>query len=207
MTPTKFIYFDIGGVLVLDFSGTNKWTQLKLDLGVFKKRDDEFESVWQKYEPRINLDLDIDTILNDFEEAAGVKFPHHYSMLEDMVNRFDKNLSLWPIVNKTRKKYKIGLLTNMYPRMLTMIQSKGLLPASKWDAVIDSSKVGFQKPDPAIYQIAEGLVGVKPSEIFFIDNKSENLETAKQRGWQIMLYNPQQLIKSNNQLQKALDLK
>lgn len=32
----KFVYFDIGGVVVKDFSGNNKWNEMKKFMGVKK---------------------------------------------------------------------------------------------------------------------------------------------------------------------------
>ena len=35
----SFIYFDVGGVVIQDFSGTNKWSQLKRELGIKKLKN------------------------------------------------------------------------------------------------------------------------------------------------------------------------
>ena len=50
----SFVYFDVGGVVVLDFSSTDKWEQLKKELSITKNNDAESESFWDKYEPRVN---------------------------------------------------------------------------------------------------------------------------------------------------------
>jgi hypothetical protein len=34
MKNIKFVYFDLGGVTILDFSGTNEWFKLKQELGI-----------------------------------------------------------------------------------------------------------------------------------------------------------------------------
>ncbi|GAA0269051.1 HAD-IA family hydrolase [Alteraurantiacibacter aestuarii] len=39
------------------------------------------------------------------------------------------------------------------------------------------------KPDPAIYQIAEARFGLPPQQLFFIDDKAENIAAATARGW------------------------
>lgn len=38
----SFIYFDVGGVAMLDFSGTNKWELLKKEIGVNKTNNCKF---------------------------------------------------------------------------------------------------------------------------------------------------------------------
>jgi HAD superfamily hydrolase (TIGR01509 family) len=179
MKNLKHVYFDVGGVVILDYSGTDKWTRMKRDLGVTQDQDEIFDSIWKKYRSRICLDCDVDTIISDFESELGLKFSDDYSMLQDFVNRFEKNSSMWPIIQLAKEKYSVGLLTNMYPRMLNAIKDKELIPSIDWDVVIDSSIVGYQKPDAGIYQVAEELAGVKPESIFFVDNSQEHVMAAK----------------------------
>lgn len=94
----------------------------------------------------------------------------------------------------------------MYPRMLDSIKAKELLPSVMWDAVVDSSVVGYQKPDEEIYCIAEEMASVKPEAIFFIDNSEEHVEAAKNRGWQAMLYDPQNPEKLSNRVAEYLEI-
>lgn len=76
----------------------------------------------------------------------------------------------------------------MYPGMLEAIRQKGLLPNIAWEVVVDSSEVGFCKPNSEIYELAQDRAGVKPEEILFVDNTRENIEAAKRLGWQAVLY-------------------
>ncbi len=46
MKQVKFVYFDLGGVAILDFSGTDKWSQLKMELGIGAEKEKQFED-WQ----------------------------------------------------------------------------------------------------------------------------------------------------------------
>lgn len=206
MKKIKHVYFDVGGVTILDFSGTDKWMQLKRDLGISDDQDEIFEAVWKKYRPRICLDCDIDQIISDFETALQKKFPEGYSMLKDFVNRFEKNPSIWPVIELAKKRYNIGLITNMYPRMLNSIRTAGLLPEIEWDVIVDSSQVGFKKPDENIYRLAEEMAGVAPESIFFIDNKEEFVEGARKRNWQTMIYNPQEPELSSKKVAEKLKL-
>lgn len=206
MGQIRHVYFDVGGVTLLDYSGTDKWIEMKRALGVTKDQDIVFDAVWKKHRDRICIDCDVDTIVKDFEFALATKLPENYSMLEDFTNRFEQNDSIWPIVRATKEKYSVGLLTNMYPRMLSSIQAKKLLPDIEWDVIVDSSVVGYQKPNEAIYGVAEQMVHVEPESIFFIDNSSEHLETARKRGWQTLLYNPQDPATSNQEIVKLLKL-
>jgi putative hydrolase of the HAD superfamily len=51
-----------------------------------------------------------------------------------------------------------------------------------FDAVIESSKVGIRKPDPAIYELACDLLGVSPPECVFLDDLGVNLKPARDMG-------------------------
>ncbi len=205
MTNVKHVYFDVGGVLLLDYSGTNKWIEMKRDLGVTEAQDAVFDQVWKKYRQRICVDCDVDTIIRDFEAVLDRKLDN-YSMLEDFVNRFELNPSIWPVANAAKEKYAVGLLTNMYPRMLSSITAKKLIPDLDWNVVVDSSVVGHQKPDPGIFEAAEKQAAVEPEAIFFIDNSPEHVKAAQARGWQAVHYNPQLHEVSNQEIIDLLGL-
>lgn len=53
-----------------------------------------------------------------------------------------------------------------------------------FDFVIESSIVGFRKPDPRIYQLACEKMGIEPSEAVFLDDLGINLKPAKAMGMQ-----------------------
>lgn len=205
MTSIKFIYFDIGGVLILDFSGNNKWDEMKRDLGFTDEKKSIFDSLWEQYTGRVNLDYDIDDFVEVLKEHSDL-IKNDYSMLMDFVNRFEVNPYLSQIVTLSSGQYGLGLLTNMYPRMLEKITERALLPSYEWDAVIDSSIEGFEKPEEAIYLLAENRVTVQPNEILFVDNKEENLEVPRQRGWKTFLYDSSKPEDAARQLAKKLDL-
>ncbi len=204
MNPIKFVYFDVGGVLLLDFSKTDKWSQLKRDLGVSSEKEPFFDAVWQKYRNRICIDCDVDTIAAELVEAAGCTLPEEYSMLADFVNRFEQNPSIWPVAHAVKQQYKVGLLTNMYPRMLALIKENQLIPDIEWDAVVDSSSVGYQKPDREIFEIAQARANVNPHAILFIDNSEEHVTVAKNLGWQAIVYDSDNIVCSTQTLLLSL---
>lgn len=207
MHSIKFVYFDVGGVLVLDYSGTNKWTEMKRDLGITVEKDAMFEEIWNKYKSRVSIDYDVDKIIPELQEMLDISVPDDYSMLHDFVTRFTTNPSIWPVVFSIKKKYKVGLLTNMYPRMLSSIMDQKLLDEYLWDVIVDSSVVGFQKPDEAIFKLAESMAHLSPAELFFVDNSQKNIDAANRRGWKTMFYDSKNPEKSNEELEKMLELK
>lgn len=53
---------------------------------------------------------------------------------------------------------------------------------SRFDAVVESSKVGCRKPETRFYEIACEMVGVSPSECVFLDDLGINLKPAAAMG-------------------------
>lgn len=199
----KFVYFDVGGTLILDFSGTDNWEKLKNEIGIRKSDFQKFDNFWDSIERKINTNLDIEDLKVDIELKFGANFPDNYSFLVDgFVKKFRQNKSIWKVVKEVQKTHIVGLLTNMYPNMLKKIKMAGLLPEVDWDMIIDSSVVLMQKPDKEIYKLAEQKCGFKGEEIFFIDNSEKNIEAANKVGWNTFLYNPNNPENSSNELLK-----
>ncbi len=53
----------------------------------------------------------------------------------------------------------------------------------RFDAIHYAAELGWAKPEPEFYLEIERRSGFRPSEIFFIDDKIENVEAARGCGW------------------------
>lgn len=203
----KFIYFDVGGVLIRDFNKSNKWQELLSEIGISKENEDNFLKLWKKYEPAVCTGFEVDLLIPVIEKEFKIKIPNNYSLLKDgFIARFERNETIWPLVEKLKKTYKVGLLTNQYPRMYDLLIKKRLLSGISWDVVIDSVVVKFRKPQPEIYKLAEKEAGYSGNEIFFIDNLQEHLDGAKLFDWQTFLYDPSNFQISTLKLSKIFNI-
>ena len=64
-----------------------------------------------------------------------------------------------------------------------------------FDHVIESSKVGVRKPEPAFYELACATAGVEPSTVVFLDDLGINLKPAKAMGMAtIKVASPEQAL-------------
>lgn len=52
-----------------------------------------------------------------------------------------------------------------------------------FEVEVISGREGVMKPDPAIYALIEARTGATGAQLFFTDDKLENTEAAKARGW------------------------
>lgn len=203
----KFVYFDVGGVVIRDFSGTNKWIEMKRDMGIKPDRDQEFDEWFEKYEAESCVGRDIQTLVPMMKQKFGLSFADNYSFLNDFVDRFEKNESIWPVIKKAKEKYRVGLLTNMYTNMLDLIYKNELMPDVEWDVVVDSSVEGVLKPQRQIFELAQIKTGVDASEILFVENSKKHVDAAKKMGWQTFWYDSKNSEGSDNEMVKWLSEK
>lgn len=87
-------------------------------------------------------------------------------------------------LRRLRPRLKIGLITNN----VASPDSVGLNPTGRdavmalFHQVIESSKVGLRKPDPAIYRMMTEALGVAPERTVFLDDLGVNLKPARLMG-------------------------
>lgn len=184
----SFVYFDVGGVLINDFSDNDGWQQLRNELGVSAEQNAKFEAFWDTYSTELNTIRSVETLRPAIEHEFGVRLPAEYSLLDGFVKRFSANPLVWPIIETVRQRVPIGLLTNMYPNMLDAIWQRGILPDVQWATIMDSSVELLEKPNPELLIRAEKRAGAGHPTILFIDNSPVNIEAAATFGWQTFLY-------------------
>lgn len=194
----SFVYFDLGGVVEKDFSASNKGDELREELGILPSS--EYEQFWKDVEPKICTTETVDSLLPTLKEKFGAKIPENYSLLNAFVRRFEKNESIWPVIEKMHRTTKIGLLTMMYPGMRLEIEKSGILPNIQWDIIIDSSEVGLVKSDSKMFIVAQEKAGVVGNEILYIENSKKYLPIAKELGWQTFFYDSINYEKSSQDL-------
>ena len=78
----------------------------------------------------------------------------------------------------------------------------------RFDAVVESSKVGCRKPETRFYEIACELLDVEPTECVFLDDLGINLKPAAAMGMQTIkvLSNDQGADKAINDLEAILGI-
>jgi FMN phosphatase YigB (HAD superfamily) len=201
MTKISFIYFDLGGVTADDFSGNNKWQELGDKMGLTDENREGFKEFWQQHESEFCTTDYMDSLQPALEQYLGIKLPNDFSLQQEIVDRFYRNEPIVPIIEDTKTKTRIGLLTNVSPGMLDMIIQKGILPDVQWNEIVDSSVEHVMKPNPRIFEIAQNRAHVPANEILFVDNKQSHCDAAAAAvGWQTFYYDSADRIRSAQQL-------
>lgn len=201
----KFVYFDVGGVVVKDFSKTNKWEDFMVSIGVDRQDFDRFDTYWESLE--VSVMDDMQSIVPEINKEFGLKLSSDHDLLSEFTSRFEKNESIWPIISKIKEDYKIGLLTDQYPGMLDALYQRGVMPDIEFDVVIDSSIEKLRKPQKEIYELAEKRSNCSGYEILFIDNSESKLIVPRDMGWKVLLYDPSNIKDSNKMLLRKVSEK
>jgi FMN phosphatase YigB (HAD superfamily) len=199
--PIRFLYLDVGGVVIQDFSGTNRWDRMLDRMGATGEKRTAFQRIWDTHSLDINTTYDIETMVPELRRDAGLDLPDTFCFNEQFVSLFTPNPSIMKAIGEAKKHgIRIGLLTNMYVGMYDRIMAAGLLPAVEFDPVIDSSKIGLDKPNLQIYRFADAETGVRSESILFVDNSKMNLPPARELGWRTLLYDPTRPKESTEEL-------
>jgi putative hydrolase of the HAD superfamily len=107
------------------------------------------------------------------------------------------------IVRAERRRRTVALASNATDRLSADLSRLGL--DHEFDAVFNSSAIGFAKPDPRVFvHIAEAL-GVAPNHCLFVDDTDANVVAASQAGLSAHRYlSPEDLITFLNAASLAL---
>jgi putative hydrolase of the HAD superfamily len=81
--------------------------------------------------------------------------------------------------------YQVALLSNMYSPLAWIARHFGRIDI--FDPIIISSEVGFAKPDKKIYKIILKELDIPAKYCLFIDDRAENIATAKNLGMTVLL--------------------
>ncbi|HEU5150974.1 MAG TPA: HAD-IA family hydrolase [Iamia sp.] len=89
-------------------------------------------------------------------------------------------------VRRCGERLKTGLLTNNVISMRAEEMSGSSDPhvavLGLFDVIVESSRVGTRKPDPAFYEHACELLDIEPAEAVFLDDLGVNLKPARAMG-------------------------
>ena len=142
---------------------------------------------------------DFNTNLAKHIGVDSVKWQQYYlENVEPIVEM--QQLLVW-----ASERYRIGLLTNIMPGFLSAMRRDQQLPKIHYDVIIDSSEVGFVKPEANIYEIARERAGCSAEEILLIDDSNANLAAASRLGWHVLWFDDSHPEASVKRVSQALE--
>lgn len=188
MKRPQFVYFDLGNVLCFFDHGISA-KQMADIAGTDAKtiRQIVYESdLEHRYETGL---ISCEQFVTEIGTALGKQVPHD-EMIEAASAMFKPNLEIVPVLESLRdQNIPLGLLSNTCHAHWTWIDRQNYECVSGWfDPIVLSYEVKSMKPDLAIYTKAAELAGTAPDQIFFTDDRTDNIEGAQRAGWKTSLF-------------------
>ena len=137
---------------------------------------------------------------SQFAAALRVELASEFAtgdLLREMSAMFTPNAAMETVIGTLRQRgIPLGILSNTCPAHWDWVMAQAWPVTTGWyrDAVL-SFEVGHMKPEPEIYQRAAEVAGVAPSEIFFTDDRLENVEAAREAGWMAEVFHDVEMLR------------
>lgn len=202
MTP-EAVVFDIGNVLI-EWQPERFYDQR---IGPERRRE-MFEAVdLHGINERADKGEDFRSVVTDaaaaYPDFADEIMMWHDCWLEMASPAIDGSVAL---MNRLRARgVPLFALSNF--AVSTFEIAEGAYPfLGAFDARYISGHLGVTKPEADIYKRLEDGCGVAPGALLFTDDKPENIETAKARGWQVHLFDGPEGLAARLQSEGLIDL-
>jgi putative hydrolase of the HAD superfamily len=187
------VYFDLGKVIV-DFDHSRaarellKVTPLSLKEAMAVLSDGELVSEYetgrlssQEHYRKVCRRLQMEVSIEKFRELWGSMFLPEPLLSESFLQDLKKRYRLMLLSNTNEIHF--DFVIQNYP-ILRMIEERLL-----------SYQAGCMKPEARIFELAIKKAGVAPENIFFTDDRPENIEAAQRSGIQALLFQSETQLK------------
>ena len=182
----EVILFDLGGVVSeTKFDRVlNKYAE-KYDWNLKEMKENIFsEEYMALLAGKINLEEFVDWLSGQIEELSisGLnEFVEEYYYSEETKEEVVK------LIQRIESHYQLGLMTNDIGRLDEKLSYLGL--TGIFDKIVNSSQVGYCKPQVEIYQAALDQFEVAGENVIYIDNDPVCLENASSLGIATIKFN------------------
>jgi HAD superfamily hydrolase (TIGR01509 family) len=124
------------------------------------------------------------TTKNRADGLRGRRVASHF--LSEASAAFARNR---PVLEVLRERYQLGIVSNFYGNLEAVCHSIGLAPL--FAVIVDSHRVGAEKPDPAIFRAAlEPLRAAPETTVFVGDSLRRDREGARHMGMRFVWIAP-----------------
>ena len=177
----KIVFFDLGGVLL-------NWQDDWLYEEVSRQTRISINKIKQDFDSYISLLFTGKISEKEFwEKILGDVKINPNTICETFQKNASLNEDIFALAQHLKKcKYQIGILSNITPETRKTLHNEWF---TSFDHVYFSNEIGIAKPDPQVFRYV--LDRHAHSEIFFIDDKQENIDAAKRHGINSILYKGQ----------------
>lgn len=200
MNLIKFVYFDLGRVVV------DNEASIKNLASFLQVQASAIEAFFQQHgEKALKGHLSSKEYLELFERVLGVR-----SAAQDFAQLWGKFLvpiiETHQLIKELSRKISVGVISDIEPGVFQETVRHGGIPDVPWTVVVESHRLGYLKPDRRVYEYAQKKAGVLPEQIFYTDDKPNNVQIAKTLGWQGTVFVKEDIPGSIKKIRQMLQL-
>ena len=115
--------------------------------------------------------------------VSGEKYQSQLLLISEKCYSFAEQFTgrAAPVLRQLHEHYPLVLVSNFYGNVSSVLKDFSLIDC--FDSIVESSVVGIRKPDPAIFSLGVGRLGLKPKEVVVVgDSYSKDIYPASQIG-------------------------
>ncbi len=188
MSKRPFFYFDMGNVLLM-FSHERMAAQMAAVVGIEQQR------AWDiLFGGDLGIRHESGTITNEqfydeFCRAAGKTGVDRAALDLAACDIFWLHVPMVAIAGRLNAAgYRLGVLSNTNDAHWRYVTGRFSYLSTMFHVRAMSYDIHVMKPDSRIYVEAARLAGVEPSEVFYTDDRPENIEGAIAAGFDAVLF-------------------
>lgn len=190
MNPIEAVLWDFGGVVTTSpFEAFRRYEQargLPLDFIRSVNATNIHSNAWARMERGEIGPPEFDTLF--LEESTALGHPVPGSDVLPLLSG-DVRPQVVSAIRQIRTRYRVACLTNNMasghgPAMARTAERANAIAEvmALFEVVVESSKTGLRKPEPAFYLKACEMLGIEPSRAVFLDDLGVNLKPAAALG-------------------------
>lgn len=183
MSNIRYLFFDLGGVIILKKDVDWESFDSRYSLKPGKARE-IFQSLYHKQTKGDDFDLQYFFQKNYSDQFSWLDFK---KIRKKVFKKETINEPLLDWIEKQKRNYTIALLTNNTVALGSLLESKFEIK-HLFDYIFNSAEIGYAKPDRRFFGYVLENIDARAEECLFIDNKEENVEAACEFGFQPVLF-------------------
>lgn len=193
------VVFDFGGVMTGE---PNREAVVQFICTSMNLTQREFDSANQEKKKAVRAGKTDVEFWVQYAQSHNIMLPVSWQQdfLAAVKNAIGINDEMYILVDHLKEQnVVVALLSNIDERLGKMIRDFGLY--APFSPCLLSYEIGLEKPDPKIYEVLLTRMNLPAEEIIFIDDRSDNIDAAKNMGIDAILFISQE------QLQHELEVR
>lgn len=190
----KFVFFDLGNVLVyFDHDIAVRNVSRLMDRGPDQVKRIMFASGLQD---RLETgEITSEQFAESLIEQLVCQHPTR-AVLDAISAIFQPNLEMIDLLDQLKcARIPMAILSNTCePHWQWLLRQNWPVIGQRFEFFVLSYEARSMKPDSRIYQVSEERCGRRPESIFFTDDRLDNVDAARARGWTTHQFSSPQLL-------------